>query len=104
MARTSRLPVLYDYEDDPVQAPRVNTRIYDHTLRTPALPIYERWPVLIGWHNGAPVDQIADGLARGEHWVVGPAPMAVGKSAIWLRSLDVPYRDQIAAWRCRPML
>lgn len=89
-------------EDDPYGAPVV-TRTYDHTLRAPALPVYERWPLLFGFLAGAPTDVIADGLARGECWMIGPAPMAAGKSAIWLRPLDVAYRDQIAAWRCRGM-
>jgi hypothetical protein len=107
-------PRYADYEADSVvedasgdMAPRVATRVYDQILRSPAPAIYERWPILGGHLLGAPVDVIADGLARGERWTVGPAPMAAGRSAsktaIWLRGMDVSYRDQIAAWRPKPI-
>lgn len=76
------------------------TKIYDHTLRAPAPAIYERWPILRGFDNGAPVEFISEGLSLGECWIVGPAPLA-GRCAIWLLPLEIPYRDQLAAWRIR---
>lgn len=75
------------------------TRIYDDTLRAPALPLAHRFPIVQGFISGAPVETIASGLARGERWKVGPAPFASRSTAIWLLDLDVDYRDQIAAWR-----
>ena len=76
------------------------TRQLSLPLRAPAAPLYVRWPITTGFLNGAPVGAIAAGLARGERWTVGPAPMA-GSGAIWLLALSVPYRDQIAVWRPR---
>lgn len=110
----AKLQMLYDDSDWPdteiadeddlkASAPRVITRVYEYVLRTPARPVFQRWPVMTGFLVGAPTDTIADGLAAGQTWRVGPAPLAAGATAIWLLDLAIPYRDQIAAWRANPI-
>ncbi len=103
-----RIPRLRDYEDDTVvndPYPRVVTKVYDQNLRPPdRRHSIEPWPILAGFLTGAPTDEIADGISQGEAWVVGFAPMAAGRSAIWLRRhKDIAFRDQVAAWRVRGM-
>ena len=102
----ARLPKLYDDDNDRIVvdldgAPLRPTRQLDLTLRTPAPKLIERWPLTTGFLEGAPVGPIADGIARGERWMVGPAPFAPLGDVVWLRPLDLPYRDQLAAWRVR---
>jgi hypothetical protein len=104
------LPKLYDYEADveivdlPANpgVPRVITRVYDDTTRMPAPPqlVVDRFPVTIGFTHGARTEIIADSIALGERWIIGPAPYS-GPTAIWLTALELPYRDQVAAWRAR---
>lgn len=94
------MPLLIRDEPDVVVIdPRTDlTCIYDLTLRQPAAPIAERWPLLGGFEVGARVGVIAISLARGERWTVGPATEASGPAVIWLSPLDVPYDQQMAAW------
>lgn len=104
------LPRLHDYEpdveivDDPANpgVPRVVTRVYEYTSRFPAAPELpvRRFPITNGFTHGARTEVIADSIARGERWIIGPAPYA-GPTAIWLLALELPYRDQVAAWRAR---
>ena len=77
-----------------------NTMTMPPLLRPPSMPVISarRFPITLGFLNGAPTDDIAGGISIGERWLTGPAPYA-GPSAIWLSPLDLPYRDQIAAWR-----
>lgn len=91
-------------EDDPdptvvVEIPREPTRVYDLTLRQPALPVADRFPIMTGFEVGAHVDLIADSIASGGSWRVGRAREAVAdRAVIWLSPLDVPYDRQLAAW------
>lgn len=101
MTRLQRLYADADTPDVQVVEPRELTKSYDAPLRPPATPIYHRWPILAGFLCGARVDLIADGLARGERWEVGPAPFAPLDTGIWLLELHVSYAEQIAAWRVR---
>lgn len=79
-----------------------NTMTMPPLLKPPSMPVINarRFPITIGFLNGAPTDDIAGGIAIGERWMTGPAPYA-GPSAIWLSPLDLPYRDQVAAWRAK---
>jgi len=90
------LPLLHGV----AESPRV-TRILANALRPPATRVAMRYPITTGFWSGAPVDQIADSLARGERWRIGPATTASPRSpqVIWLLEIDVPYEKQIAAWR-----
>lgn len=110
MRPITALPLMYQYEpdveivDDPFHPgnPRVVTRVMGDVVRPPAPPLFplDRFPVVNGLYNGARVDLIADSIANGERWIVGPAAYS-GPSAIWLTPIELPYRDQVAAWRAR---
>lgn len=76
----------------------VQTRIYDHTLRTPAASLGERWPITRALELGARVAVISASIAAGGLWIVGPATQADDSTMIWLSPLDVPYERSIAAW------
>lgn len=95
------LPVesLSAFPDDGA-APREPTRSYDRLVRPPATPQidWRRHPITAGFCAGTLVDDIADSIARGDAWRVGPARDASGTRVIWLSQIDVPYNRQIAAW------
>lgn len=102
------LPRLYDDNSEVISGlgelldePRY-TEEFSMLLVPPSMPVINvrRFPITVGFLNGAPTDVIAGGISIGERWIVGPAPYA-GASAVWLSNLDLPYRDQIAAWRAR---
>lgn len=108
-----RLPRLHDPPDKIIVDPGPDdndggggTILQFVLLRPPAMPEINKhkFPVTIGFLDGAPTDQIAHSLAIGEVWLIGPAPYAPcgpGGDAIWLSPIDLPYRDQVAAWRPR---
>jgi len=89
---------VYDEPDAEVRDPADITQLYDLTLRQPALPLAERWPIVAGLDAGAPVDMIAGSLAAGWEWRTGPAANARGPAVVWLSPIDVPYEHQLAAW------
>lgn len=97
----ARLPALYD-DTVIVDEPRVHTQIYDSTLKSPAIPLWDRFAITLGFLSGAPTDAIAFSIAAGCRWAIGLASDAAknssGHSIIWLSPMDVPYRRQIAAW------
>jgi hypothetical protein len=74
------------------------TQVYDHTLRTPAASLGERWPITRALDLGAGVTLISSSLAAGGVWTVGPAMRADDTTMIWLSALDVPFEQSIAAW------
>ncbi len=74
------------------------TRLYDLTLRQPALPLAERWPMVAAFDSGVATDLVAFSLALGHCWQIGPATEATGPTVIWLTPLELPYEHQIAAW------
>jgi hypothetical protein len=83
----------------PMQIGREGTRDLDMTLRQPAESHYF---VRAGFESGAPTDVIADSIAAGEEWVVGPAYLAGNTWTFAIISLsdpDVPFERRIAAWR-----
>jgi hypothetical protein len=83
----------------PMQIGREGTRDMDMTLRHPAESHYF---VRAGFESGAPTDVIADSIAAGEEWVVGPMCLAGDNwtfAIICLSDPDVPFERRIAAWR-----
>lgn len=102
------LPRFWSPDDQPeetVVRARRNTREMPPVVRAPATSEAERdaerlarFPIAAGCLLGAPTDVIAESISRGCKWTVGPAVLASGHTVIWLLGLEVPYRDQLAAW------
>lgn len=94
------LPAAFPDEATPDPVPRMLTVIYGlgQTLRMPAVPLRDRFPIFAGCELGAPVDVIAASIAAGGRWRVGRAQDAVGDTVIWLSELDLPFEQTIAAW------
>jgi hypothetical protein len=82
----------------PIQISRKGTLDLDMTLRQPAETHYF---VRAGFESGAPTDVIADSIAAGEEWVIGPACLARDNWILLVNLSDpaVPADRRIAAWR-----
>lgn len=83
-----------------VDIPRTCTRVYDLTLRAPAAPLWERFPLTAAVlaDPKTPVDLVSASLAAGCRWRVGPLFEARSHTVIWLLPLDIPAEKQVAAW------
>ncbi len=83
----------------PVQVGRERTLDLDTTLRHPA---ESHFFIRAGFEAGAPTDIIADSIADGDEWVIGPAWLTRNGSwrlVVSLSDPDVPADRRIAAWR-----
>jgi len=82
----------------PIQISREGTLDLDMTLRQPA---ESHFFVRAGFEIGAPTDVIADSIAAGEEWVIGPACLARDNWLLLVNLSDpaVPPDRRIAAWR-----
>lgn len=84
----------------PVPVSRRVTQDLDTTLRHPA---ESRFLIRAGFDAGAPTDIIADSIAAGETWVIGPEWAARNYIvSVSLSEAAVPLQRRFMAWRPIP--